>query len=255
MRKHLRTLLAVCIVFALAAPALAGEALDEEIEVLGIESDPAWKGQIELGANYSSGNTDKRGFIFGARAKRETAEDEFEARFDAIYSEDDGERSVNEQILAFRYDIELEDPWYAFALLSFERDEHEEIDLRAIFAPGVGYWLTKEEDLQARLEAGPSALYEDYRTEEGETWELEFRVGFWGQMKVFDSATLTQDLQYFPTLTDTPEYRLVSETTFAQPLSESWFLKLAVLWFYDSAPAEHVDRQDLKVLISLVYEF
>ncbi len=248
---------ALSLLFASAAPALAAnprETLRDEIEVLGSEEEVVrWKGEIELGATYSSGNTDRRGFNAGARAARETVEDLFESRFTAVYSEEDGERSTNEQVLSFRYDRK-ELPWYWFGFLSFERDEFEDLDLRIVFSPGVGYVITDTPEAKAKVEIGPSGLYQDYEDTDGD-WEFELRIGFRGEWAVFEKARITEDLQVFPSLSDSGEYRVKSETAFEQPLSDVLFFKLAVLFDYNTDVPEGVDRQDLKVLASLVYKF
>ena len=237
------------------APTFLLDGLDAEIEVLGAEAEATpWSGQVELGAHFSSGNTDRRGVHLGFLAVREVETDRFEVKGRAVYNEEDGSRTTNEQTLSVREDLKF-DGWYAFVLLGLERDEFEDLDLRAVFGPGIGIVLADGDDLKAKVEAGPTVVYENYRSDRDDQWDLVARIGFNAEMKVFDNAKITESLELFPSLSDLGEFRLVSETTFEQPLSEVLFFKLGVINEYNTDVTKGVDRWDLKLLASLVYKF
>ena len=60
------------------------------------------------------------------------------------------------------------------------------------------------------VEIGPTLTYNDYVSREAE-YASELRIGFLAAWKVFGEARITEDLQIFPSLTDTGEFRLISE--------------------------------------------
>ena len=249
-------ILAMALTLALAAPVLAAEreTLNDEIDVLGSEEAvTSWKGQLELGAFYNAGNTDRLGFNFGAAAALDSSDNLFETKFSAVYSEEDKARSENEQFFSFRHNHKFH-PWYTLGILSLERDEFEDLDLRLVFSPGLGYVIEDTDDVKMSVEFGPSALYQDY--DEGDSeWEFELRVGFRGEFALFDAAKLVEELAIYPSMSDSGEYRIQSETSFEQPLSDVLFFKISALFYYNSTVPEGVDKQDTKILASLVYKF
>jgi putative salt-induced outer membrane protein len=215
-----------------------------------------WDGKLELGAFFTDGNTDRRGGNLGLTVTHEGEKTKFTGKATATYAEENGERTTNEQFVSLREDYTHWKPWYVFALLSFERDEFEEIDLRAIFAPGAGRKLADSEDFKLNVELGPTVTYIDYKTEgEDSDTEFEGRLAFHAELAVFDSAKLTEDLEVFVNLDDVDQYRIVSETAFTQPLSEAWYFKLSVIDKYNSEPKGDAKRNDIEVRLSLVFDF
>lgn len=238
-----------------AAPADTPSDIQRAIDALAEKAEPKspWSAQIEFGANYSAGNTDRKGFHVTFDAKRETPDDIFGIRAMTLYAEEDGSRTVNEQHLRFREDIKF-DPWYVFALLAFERDEFEDLNLRAILAPGIGRVLSDTEDLKAKVEVGPSLTYEDYDTG-GSDYTFQIRFGFFASKQVFDNARITEELEIYPGVNSGIQWRIVSETSFENKISEDLFFKLTVRNDYNTDVPAGVDRWDVKVLASVVYQF
>jgi len=226
------------------------EVLAEEIEK---EEKSPWEAHIDLGATYATGNTERVGLTFNFVVKRITEANEFTARFWALYTEADKERTENEQILAFRYDWKF-DNWYTFAGVNFERDEFEDLDLRAQFLGGVGTWLDKSENSTIKVETAPAATYVDYISRDDE-WLLEWVFAFWGEWKVLDQLTIKQFIRWIPDLTNTPEWRANWITDFETPLSEKLFGKLSFILDYNTNVPEGIERTDIKVVLSLVYRF
>ncbi|MHC4859621.1 MAG: DUF481 domain-containing protein [Planctomycetota bacterium] len=207
------------------------------------------------------------------------------AKISGLYGEDEGLRSVNEQILTLRGEWKVS-PWYFFLQVSGERDEFEQIDYRVIIAPGAGYWFVNDNVTKLKAEVGPAYTYEDFKRPRlplgvnlgdlsdddrrdalndlndarGEDWnekegKLQVRVAVFASQRVFDNATITEEIEYLPELGDPDSFRLVSTTTFEQPLSEAWFFKLQVIDQYNTPVQEDIKRNDFKAIMSLVFKF
>ncbi|MEN8149275.1 MAG: DUF481 domain-containing protein [Planctomycetota bacterium] len=257
-----RTLCILAVLgLALTTPVFAEEEnLDSAIEVLAEETKnaPEWEIQLDLGAYYTTGNTETRGAALRFNAKRETADTIASAMASYIYSEDRGIRSGNEAIIGLRHDWKFgEDDWYAFAGLNLERDEFENLDLRAQFYGGVGTWLEKTEVRTIKVETAPAPTYLDYWNwnRPDDEWVLEWIFTLWSDWKLTDDLLYTQLIQVMPNLTHTPEYRSHWVTEFSSPLGDKLTGKLSFIWDYNSNPANGVERHDIKVLLSLVFRF
>jgi putative salt-induced outer membrane protein YdiY len=212
-----------------------------------------WKGKLELGALLTDGNTERLGANVALKLVRETPGDKFTAKAAYNYVEEDGERIADKQFLSLREDVKF-DPWYVYALLSFERDEFEDLDLRGIFAPGAGRNIAESETFTADIEIGPTLTYNDYLSRDSE-YAAELRLGLVAAWKVYGDLTITEDLQVFPSLTDTGEFRFISETSLEQPLGGSWFMKLSLIDRYNSDVTGDTEKNDLELRLSLVYDF
>jgi putative salt-induced outer membrane protein YdiY len=219
------------------------------------EAKSPWTIRIDLGGSYATGNTERLGFAFRFEAKRVTEETEFLALATAIYAEDRDSRTENEQIVAFRYDRKFED-WYLFAGINFERDEFEDIDLRSQIMGGAGTWLEKSEDLTIKVETAPAATYVDYRSgNRDDEWLFEWIFALWGDWKVSEQLTIKQWIRWVPDLTNTPDYRINWLTDFITPLAENVSGKLTFAWDYNTRPAPGLERSDIRVLVSVVFQF
>jgi putative salt-induced outer membrane protein len=212
-----------------------------------------WAGNLELGGALSDGNTDVLSGFFRLTLTRETPGDKFTFRAAARYAEENGNKIVDEQILSLREDVKL-DPWYVFALLSFERDQFEDLDLRGIFAPGAGIRFVDEEKLKMDFEAAPTLRYSDYRSRESE-WAGELLLGHKVDWNPFGEARVTSDLQLFPSLTQGGEFRLQWEGAIEQPVAEGWFARLSIVDKYNSDPSPGFEKNDFTIRLALVYKF
>ena len=164
-------------------------------------------------------------------------------------------------------------PTFYSAFLSFEHDEFEAIDLRTIFSPSVGHVFADEEKKKLRGEIGPSVQHEYRRKPQqadfvGEddpaksyadalaswdesVWTPQLRIKGLGKIGVFDDATISEDIEWYPGYQGGYVYRVVSVTTFEQPLSETWALKFLVIYQYNSDVQSGIDPHDLKLVLTL----
>ena len=255
--KRLVCTLAV-LAFALSTPAFAEEDLDSTVDVLAdeVEEKSPWTAQIDFGAFYTAGNTDTRGVTLGASTKRETKDTIFFAFLSYLYSENDKIRSANETILGARYDWKFDDEtWYIYTGANAERDEFENLDLRAQFFVGAGIYLEKSEDLTLRLETAPAATYLDYWDDSGEEWVAEWIFSFFGEWQITEQLVGRQWIRWMPNLTHRPNYRSNWITELETPIADNIAAKLSFIWDRNTDPAPGVKKDDIKVLLSVVWRF
>jgi putative salt-induced outer membrane protein YdiY len=251
--------IAVADVAAIEDPVLIGE-LVEVLDAAEEKSDEGgWKNRFELGAVYNSGNSTARSANTLIQTQREWESHRFLGNFRVNYGEDRGERTQNEQILFLRDELKNMEPWYIFNQLTLERDEFEDLDLRAIYSPGVGYnFIDREEDGKPVLlqgEVGPAVVYRNYRERGGSEWAFEAYIGGYYERPVFDEARFYVRTQYYPSITDAGEFRLNVEVGLEQPLSETMNLKLTFIDQYNSDVTRGVKRNDFKALLSITWDF
>ncbi len=212
-----------------------------------------WSGDVELGVNYQTGNTERMGIAFRFSVVRDAPNDKFEVNGGLLYTEEDDTRNTNRQFLTIQENLKF-GSWYVFGLLAFNRDEFKDIDLRGALTPGVGYIFADSDDWKLLAEVGPTMTYTDWRDGESE-WTFEIFFAAKAEVTVFESAKLYENLFLYPSITNSPDFRLISETGFEQPLSESLFLRIAFIVNYDTSVSSPTRETDTKLLITLAMKF
>jgi putative salt-induced outer membrane protein YdiY len=231
-----------------AEPAAVDEAIEQTVSFW-----DGWVHTAELGLNWQTGNTERLGFVFGWNSDRETEKSKTALRIGIIYTEDDEVRSANNQFLTIQHDIKW-GQWYFFGLGGLTRDEFKEIDLRAFITPGIGYIVNDDDEWKLRLEVGPTATWTDWENRDSE-WTFDIYAALKAEVQVFDSARLAQNLWWFPSITNSPDGRLISETFLEQPLSEQLFLKISFLVTYDTTVQAPTKETDTNLLVTLAIKF
>ena len=227
------------------------DGVDQAIDVV-VET--TWAGEAELGVNWQTGNTKRFGLVAGFQVSRETDAGKTAIRGGAYYTEDDGERTANQQFLALQHDVTLTQHWYFFGLAALSRDEFKDIDLRGSLTPGIGYIFGDNEEWKLRAEAGPTLTWTDW-TEADSEWTFELFFAVKGEIRIFDNARLSENIYWYPSVTNYPDGRIVSETAFEQPLSEKLFLKIAFVVNHDTTVEAPTKETDTALLVTLAIKF
>ena len=66
---------------------------------------------------------------------------------------------------------------------------------------------------------------------------------------------MAQDLTLYPSLGDTGEYRLHSETSLINPIDDRLSLRLSLIEDYNSNPAQDTKKNDMQIISALTYSF
>ena len=216
-----------------------------------------WNAEAELGFNWQTGNTERLGLVIGFKLDREDENSKTGIRFGLIYTEDDKERSANSQLLAGQHDIKIDEKWYFFGLVALSRDEFKDIDFRGALTPGIGYIFHNDASWKLRAEVGPTLTYTawDDDSPNDNEWTFDVYVAVKGEVAVFDEARLIQNFFWYPSITNSPDGRFISETVFEQPLSEKLFLRITFIVNYDTTVTAPTKETDTNLLVTLAIKF
>jgi hypothetical protein len=86
-------------------------------------------------------------------------------------------------------------------------------------------------------------------------WQLEARVSAKAEWKPWSDLVIAQVLDWYPAIGEGSEYRIHSETSVTKPLSEELFFKLALIDDYNSKSKRPLERNDIKLLASIIFSF
>lgn len=226
---------------ALESVAVAGppEALAAAAEVPGpaepeAEAAPKkWAGNVQAGAIWQSGTTNKTDLNLGAKAERTWTNDVLTLTADWAYGEVESETNTRRVGGSARLQHYWSDRFYSFALGTLEHEPTRKLELRAEAALGAGYEFIKNERRTLSADAGFS-----YAVEYWTPYDL---VGYDKARQNARNAFEAQLLAYLRGLPNNPG--LLSQQTLEQTrnLIQAW-MNTDV----DNDP-EKIDRVNLRL--------
>jgi len=215
---------------------------------------PAWKGNLKIGANLQTGNTDRINITVGADAMRKSYKERYSLNFLFNYSEEDSRNTSESYYGAGKYDYFFTKRIYGYIGLELLKDKFKDLSLRTIIGPGAGYQLWDEEKKSLTLEGGVSYFSENNIVAEDSDW-ITGRLAGNLTYALMTSLTLTDQLIMYPSLEDVGEFQLRNEAAVMTPLSSGWAISLVSILEYDSDPPADIKNTDWNWLLTLQYGF
>lgn len=210
-----------------------------------------WKGQIELGAFHSTGNTSNVGFTGALKLDRKGIDWEHTIQLNADYQKD-AETITREQYAAFyqpRYT--LNDDLFMYGRAQYEKDEIQGFRDRYSLSGGLGYRVLTGEKLSLSLEAGPALRRTVYLDEPTETtWSTLATLDLgW---RVNQSIKLTQNAS---TYVGSDDSTFTSLTGIEAGMAKGLKAKLSYSFKHETSPPQGAIKTDTISRFSLVYGF
>jgi len=234
------------------------ENLEQAVDGYLAAADPApapslWNASGSLGLTITDGNSDTKTLALGAEADRAWDPWHLFLKLSSIYAESEGDETANEQILTERLERALDEKASLFQDLLLEHDEQEDLSYRIQLTFGYKRKLIEKKDFELFGEAGAGILHEEFRTDTQDEAILQFAVSF--KWQITKQLLFTQIVTIWPSLSETGEFRLTSESNFTTPIGERLDLRFSIVDRYDSNPPAGVTENDLQVTLSLVIRF
>jgi len=213
-----------------------------------------WQGNVTLGGNLQSGNSETMNIAASLSAVRRSEKDRFVLSLLYNRAEDDGEKTAENIFSQLKYDYFLSQKWYLYLNIDMLSDEFNDINLRTTVGPGVGYQIWEADDKSLSLEAGVSYTSEDLDEGKDTSW-LSARAGVNYMQKLIDRVLFTDQFVIYPDLEDTGEYLLRNEAAIVTDIGAKLAFKLSNIWERDSAPDPGLEEDDLTWILGLQYSF
>ncbi|MBL7131101.1 MAG: DUF481 domain-containing protein [Candidatus Omnitrophica bacterium] len=228
----------------------------EQIQVVEEKPEVQWTREVSLGYNKSSGNTQNSQLATKLSIHRKTDDNEFHLQGDTHYSSSNKKMDAQRWNLMSRYAFSFGiRKWYNFYKLEANHDRFANIDYRVIPSTGVGYWFSDAEDFKAMSELGLGLEYTNYPDQTKDETEPVLIPRAFVEKRIWGQSRISEDLFLYPSLEDTGDYRLHSETVFSNPINDALTLELSLINDYDSDPPTNIKKHDTRLISSLVYSF
>ncbi len=233
-----------------------GEQIAEQIEPQRTSFWKGWGGNVALGLNGASGNTERLNLRGEINGTRDTEFMTTSATALYTYATDDGEASESRFFTGLRNDWKIQESrWRVFGEGSLEFDDFQDWDYRVAAAGGMGYEFIDNEKttLLGRVGLGLS------REIGGEDNSIrpEGLLGADFSHQLTERQKLTADATLYPDLSETGEFRFVGNAAWEMLIDPevNMSLRLGIEDRYDSTPGGDNKKNDIAYFAMLVWEF
>ena len=210
-----------------------------------------WKGQIELGAFRSTGNTDNFGFTAAFNFNRKGIEWEHIVQARADYQEDRGVVTREQYSASYQPRYTLNDGFFTYARTQYERDRIQGFEDRYTLSGGLGYRVLNGRTMTLSLEAGPALRRVNYVAEPNETtWSVLTSIDF--DWKINPQLKFTQDATSY---VGSDNNTFTSLTALESGLIKGLKAKLSYSIEHETSPPAGSLKTDTISRFSLVYGF
>lgn len=213
-----------------------------------------WKGNVTVGGNLQSGNTDRTALSLGASAMRRTDRDRFSLGFLFNYGEDEDVLITRNTYGSAKYDYFFTKRLYGYLGLELLNDKFQDIKLRTIVGPGMGYQIWDDPVKALAIETGASYFSDNMRHGDDSDYATA-RFGLNFRYSLLKFFVFTDSLTYYPSLERFSTYTLRNESALTTPLGARWALTLANILQYDSEPTSGIGKTDNQWILGLQYLF
>jgi putative salt-induced outer membrane protein YdiY len=220
---------------------------------------PGWTGNVDIGGNGSSGNSESQSLRIGAGLKRTDSDDEVDTEFAAryAYASSFGVKSMDQGQFEARRDWSFRPSrWGYFMLGTVEYDEFQAWTWRLSAEAGPSYAFIRNRDMLLRGRVGVAFTKELEGGNPGIDPEGVVGVDF--KYKINPRQKLFAVSDYLPSMIDAPQYRMITKAGWEIAVDHTGRLKLklGVEDLYESSPAaDAAHRNDVNYFVTLGWTF
>jgi len=229
----------------------AEKAEDERERVLAARPLQLWKGEGEIGAFKTTGNTNSSGVSVGLKLDRSGVYWQHKLQFAADYQKTSGVVSREQYSASYSPRYTLSDRFFAYGLGQFESDRFQGYDSRYSLSPGFGYRVFNTDRLKLSIEGGPAIRWTNYvdepnRTTASALGSLDFA---WRATR---SLSLTQQASAY---LDTDNSTFTSTTSLEAGMLKGLKARFSYRYEHDTDPPNAARQTDTLSRFTLVYGF
>lgn len=213
--------------------------------------DEGWSGFAELGAVWTSGNTEAETINARARLRYEEESWRHTGQLEALRRSEEGTSTAERYVGNFKSDWKFRPREYLFAALRYEKDRFSGYDYQSSVAAGYGRRVIDTDRTRLDMEAGVG-----YRQSKLETGERDddaiLRGALFFEHRLSETAKFGQDL-LIQSGNDNTEIESVTSLTAA--INSKLAMRLSLTAKHNTDVPPEREKTDTITAVSLVYNF
>ena len=210
-----------------------------------------WKGEGQIGATLSTGNTSSKGLSAGIALARKGLDWNHKFRAQADYQRSNGRTSVERFLVELEPQYRVSDRAFAYGLGRWEQDRILGYDTRWNVSAGFGYKVVDKKTLSLSLKGGPTWRHTDYITGLTDS-ELTGLAGLDLGWQLSPTIRITQVAS---TIFGERNVAVSSLTALNAKLTGALSARLAYSAELDTNPPPGIEKLDTLTRFTLVYGF
>ncbi|MBE1527661.1 putative salt-induced outer membrane protein [Sphingopyxis sp. OAS728] len=210
-----------------------------------------WKGEGQIGASQSSGNTESVGLSAGVALARKGIDWTHKFRAQADYQRTNGATSVERYLGELEPQYRINDRTFAYGLGRWEHDRILGYDTRWNLSGGLGYKVVDNKKMTLSLKGGPAFRQTDFVNGEEDT-ELTALAGLDFGWQLSPTLRLTQVAS---TIIGEANGSTSSQTALSAKLTGALSARIAYSAQIDTSPPPGIEKVDTQTRFTLVYGF
>ena len=244
---------------------IEGDPIPRMFETVVIENTPLynldvplldpWSGNIEMGLDGSSGNSNTFNVRLGAKAKRKTKRHSFMMDLDYHKNTNDGVETANRLYIEGRYEkLNQTKPWTWYIQETTDYDEFQPWNVRVVGTTGFGYRLRDDKITSMTVRLGAGCMQEVGGPDQDCVPEMNYGLEYSHQMTRRQKVNMSAD--YYPDVTCYDHCRVVSKADWEVLLDAEMnlSLKLSIIDRYNY-PNPGGKLNDIDYAIVLLWSF
>lgn len=171
-----------------------------------------WSGGADVGFALTRGNSTTTNLALGMAISRETLRDKTSLYAASVYNREStsgiSRTTANTFRFGARYDRNLNRQWFGYGFTDLEHNGLQDLNLRWVLGGGIGYHAIRNERTELDLLGGLDMSREFFDGNDNDRTSLEAQLGQTLNHKLTPRFSLTEQLFFFPNLSNGGEYRI-----------------------------------------------
>lgn len=210
-----------------------------------------WRGEGQLGASHSRGNSNSTGLTAGLALTREGLDWTYKFRGRADYQRSSGRTTAEKFLAEVEPQYRINDSTYAFGLARWERDRFQGYSSRWSASGGLGYKLFDSKKLLLHINAGPALRVTEF-IEGGSDSQLRALGGIDFGWQLTPQLRFTEKAS---TLAGQGNTTVNSLTALTAKFSDKISARLGYAVDIDTQPPVGAKKTDMVSRVTIVYGF
>jgi putative salt-induced outer membrane protein YdiY len=253
MKISNKILIGLCSVSIVASAAFAQE---EEVEA------KDWDLSVNLGANFSGGNTESYLVNAGAEYNLKLGVSDIKAGFNLNYGEveqtdEDGNKETVKDVDKYNiygaYTYNFSERYFADVIAAMMHDYKADIKHRYRIGPSFGANLINNDEFVLSTSGGAVYFQEEYENDSGtdEYVALRFAENF--TWTIQEGTKLVQGIEYMPEVDDFDNYLMNFSLSLEAPIAKGTSMFVTFIDTYDNTPVDDKEKNDTSLVFGLQY--
>jgi putative salt-induced outer membrane protein YdiY len=212
-------------------------------------------GNVNLGLNSTSGNTDTRNIHFDGQFSARTTKTRSTVGGSYNRQEDQGTKTVDNASAYLNFDYFYTQKWFFYGNTTFQKDVFQDLNLRSTFGAGTGYQFFESKEMNLSVSGGLAYVNNDYSVGEDNSfvsaaWAIDFDWYIWK-----DRIQFFNHDDGFISLESTDDIIIRTRTGFRLPIYENFNTTIQYNLDWNRNPVPGTKSTDEMFILSLGYSF